>query len=894
MKTRENLYRSEASQTTFEDDRTVLRSVERLHRPALEGESFEDAAAALQSLESLQDFRRKASQLPFSSFHEMVEAITNFNKLPLSKEEGASQIEALAEALEQKAARFSPRVADLYLAMISKIRSQSYQPRFEMTQEKINELMENGDLEVLFSGQTSWAMKLNRIETRLTDYLLGVRALDRREGKEMDNDIRKWREEELKKAPTHPPSRRNESKPGVDPMERLKEGERVPAIWSIYPAWGGYYKEQSFSRWDSARNVWTEDEYIYRDAEIVPASGNKDHKKGLIDIEMSAKIFGGSWVSLPVPYTHGLHKIETGGRLYAVKQDQNGDLVIWVEGSGEVEVKVVLAPHPDKKFKSDPTKVRVPEMPAEFSEETNNKLEEIKNNKRGNIVRARAVASYVRSRIKYLAPKDRAESERYNAAYNTHPKGFAGAVDELKAADCDVANTYFAALCAKLNIPVRHVIGHSVKGRDKEGFSCIHSGTGHGWSEVWDEIKKEWVRMDATPPGDPNLEEEQKQEGESAPGDYGEQEAVRPSDEELEALRQKLAERKEQLSYTREERELAEKAGIELKEARQIVKEIQEAERARLPNGELVVDVMARLWDAIAESRKRELPVYSGPVRRREGGENISDIIRHYIGVQAGEADPMSRERPITEIREEKLLNGMDVYVIGDKSRSMQLTGEEGERLWQLQRRFEYLLFSSLYRFNRDLEKAHLPAEKSLDIRTMAISFRGESIDDIDLDKPLSPRFTAEDKVKMWHSLSKAGFGNGDVAAIKYLYQKIKEEKEEMSRRGEEDNRLRIVVAYSDGGYVGAESEMRAWAEEMSKLNVVVVGIGLTESAATVPVVMHNPPKSFGEVVSNLEELTAATAKHIVLQAIKLFPEKARKNAKQLIEETLYKFGIIK
>ena len=871
--------------------------LERMHAKVLSGESYEDVTEALDSMEALQNFREELRNIPFGSFHEVIEEMTYINRARLSKEERGERVEHLTGAMEEKSGRLSPRVADLYMAILSEIKGDPYEPKYDMTDKKMTELRQEGEINILFSPNTSWEIKLNRIETRLTDYLSGAKALDRREGKEMDDDIRKWREEELKKAPTRPPEKRNESKPGVDPMERLKEGERAPAIWSIHPAWGGYYKEQSFSRWDSARNIWVEDKYIYGEAATIPLSGNTDFKKGSIDITMSAKVLVGQWVTLPVPYTHDLHTVETTGRNYSVKKDQNGDLVIWVEGSGEeVAVNVILAPQPNKKFISqEPEKISVPDMPSEFSEETNKKLEEIAEKKRGNIARARAIASYTRAHIQYLAPKDRAESEQYNAAYNTSLKGFAGAVDEIRKGDCDVVNTYFAALCAKLNIPVRHCIGHSVKGRDKEGASSIHSGTGHGWSEVWDEVKKEWMRMDATPAGDPNLEEDEQQGDAAVPGDYGEQEAIRPTDEQWEELRKKLAEHKEKLSYTKEERQLAEATGVELKEARQIVTEINEAESARLSNNELVVDVMARLFDAIAESRKRELPAYSGPVRRREGGENISDIIRHYIGVQAGESDPMSRERSVTEIKEEKLLNGMDVYVVGDKSGSMQSTAEEGERLWELQRRFEYLLFSSLYRFNRELERTHLPTDKTLDIRTMAISFRGDNIEeDIDLDKPLSPRFSAEDKVRMWHSLTEQGSGNGDVAAIQYIYGKIKEEKEEMARQGIEDNRLRIVIAYSDGGYVGAEAKMRAWAEKMSKLKVVVVGLGLTESAATVPAVMHNPPKSFGEIVSNLDELTAATAKHIVLQAIKLFPEKSRENAAQLIEETLDKFNIIK
>ena len=45
----------------------------------------------------------------------------------------------------------------------------------------------------------------NFTKKRLVDYLRGARALDRREGKEMSDDVREWREEQLKKAPNTPP-----------------------------------------------------------------------------------------------------------------------------------------------------------------------------------------------------------------------------------------------------------------------------------------------------------------------------------------------------------------------------------------------------------------------------------------------------------------------------------------------------------------------------------------------------------------------------------------------------------------------------------------------------------------------------------------------------------------
>lgn len=881
--------RSLETVTSGEEVKKDLNVIEGLYGKVLEGDDFESTALALESVEAIRIFRNEVKKLPFASFGEVVEAATLTGRLPVSTAEKVERMELLAEQFAEKANRFSPRVADLYLAMLAELKSESAVNKFPLTDEKISELRSVGDISVLFSGEQSWDLKLNRLQTRLVDYLAGARALDRREGKEMEDDVRKWREEELKKMPVspNPPERKNESKPGVDAMERLKGNERVPAIWTIHPAWGGYYKEQSFSAWDSKRNVWTEGEYQYTEPEVVSLSGN--------DITLRANVSGGRWVNLPVPYTHSLHLIETGGRSYSARQDQNGDLVIYVEGTGneQIPIEVKLAPNSAKKLRTASSiKIAVPEMPAVFSQETDAKIAIVSQEKHGNIARARALASYVRSRIKYLAPKDGAESEKFNTAYNTHPNGFAGAVDELREADCDVANTYFAALCAKINIPVRHCVGHSVKGKDEKGSASINAGTGHGWSEVYDEINREWVRMDATPPGDPNLEEQEQEKNKSkvAPGDYGGNEAVMPTDEQLEELRKKLEEHKKELGYTKEERYLAEQTGVELSEARKIVGEINAVEQTRLPNGELVTDALVRLFNAIVESRRVAEATYAGPVRRAEGGEAIIDIVRHKIGVVAGDADPLSREKPTETVREEKIIGGMDVFLIGDKSGSMGNETEEGEELWRVQRRAEYLIFSALHRFEINSQRAGLQKEKELSVRSQGISFRGDGEDEIDLDKSLSSDFSSLDKVQLWHSLGTQGMGNGDVAALSYVFEQIKKEQEEIKRRGGADNRLRIIIACSDGG-PDDPVRVQAMAEELGKLNAVVVGIGLTETAVAVPLIFNNPPFSRGDIARDINDLPAIVAKHVVLEAIKLFPEKARDDAKQIIDGAIAKFA---
>ena len=241
-------------------------------------------------------------------------------------------------------------------------------------------------------------------------------------------------------------------------------------------------------------------------------------------------------------------------------------------------------------------------------------------------------------------------------------------------------------------------------------------------------------------------------------------------------------------------------------------------------------------------------------------------------------------------------MGGMDVIIIGDKSGSMNLTDEEGQALWKMQRRAEYLTFSSLHFFERNLKQAGLYKDNALSIRTQGLSFRGKGEKEIDEDKPLSSLFTAMDKVRMWNSLTQQGSGNGDPEALEYVYEQIKAEIEENERKKIPNNRLRVIIACSDGGYVGDDAvKMQELAEQFYALdpNIILIGMGLTQTAAAVPVVMNRPPFSRGDLARTIDDLPALIAKHVILEAIKLFPEKAYENAALVIQRTLDKFKTI-
>jgi hypothetical protein len=855
------------------------------HEEAFTSEVYEDVAPVADRMEALSAYRRSVSSLRNSIFYGVFEDITS---VKLATKDPETRLELMSRSIEEvrdRAGRLSPRVADMYQAILAHIEGSEYTPKSDIVKDKVAEMISQGELDYLCSEQVSWDDKISLIRTRLERVVNGMSALDKFDDRISESELKerqKKRDSESPKAS----KKRNRSKPSMDEMERLKEGEKARAIWSIEPPYGGYFREGAYGVWDRTTNEWVEPRYDYQPLKLTPHYNSTENKKtGKFNFEMKSRCDGGEWVSIPVPYTHGVSAVDTGGVAFELAVDQNGGVVIKLEGGGEHDIGITLSPllgHTSRdRSVNTPT---IPDMPANFSSETEAVIESIKNDKRGSVVIARALARHVRSTLTYSNESD------YNSIYDSHPNGYFAAIEEHKHADCDVANTYFAALCARAGVIVRHTVGHSVKGKDESGNSAITSGTGHAWSEIWDDRARSWVRIDATPAGDPNLSEEEKdtKQNESVPGDYGEQDTIRPSDEKLEEMRRELSEKKEKLQYTKEERNLAEGAGIPLAEARVIQREITVAENTKLPNGQLVTNVLSTLFRAIVESRKTITDSYSGPVTKREGGGKIVDIVRHKIGMLAGESDPRSRRIDSEDVEEEQVIGGFDVRIIGDKSGSMGGVDENGETLWSMQRRAEYLIFSALHRFDMALRSAGIESDDALAVRTGGISFRGGGPDDIDLDKSLGSSFSPIEKVKLWNSLTNQGGGNGDVPALQHYYFEIKEEIEALKKQGKKDNRLRIVIVCSDGG-PDDRVKVQQMTEELSELGVLVVGIGLTESAAIVPSIFA-PPFARGEVVRDIDDLPWVVAKYIIAEAIKLFPERAKDDAREIIANTLKNF----
>jgi hypothetical protein len=117
-----------------------------------------------------------------------------------------------------------------------------------------------------------------------------------------------------------------------------------------------------------------------------------------------------------------------------------------------------------------------------------------------NLEIARDILQHIKSNFYYSRSK--AASNHYLANDGKYylervDAGISQGDSNPRLADCDVAATYFVALCRKAGVPARLAVGYA---SSREGNrSILGSINKHGWAEVWNEAEEEWVKFDATP-----------------------------------------------------------------------------------------------------------------------------------------------------------------------------------------------------------------------------------------------------------------------------------------------------------------------------------------------------------------------------------------------------------
>lgn len=848
---------------------------ERLVNPAIEkqfkGRSYEEIVAVLEGVGQLKEWRVDAKIHPqVKLFYDLVESI-NLSQVkdnPIDKKE-------LARILVAHSHRLSPRLADMYLGLLSRFDGMPYKPTFESTTTKINKLEEDGDLEILFNNQIPFVFKKNRMSSRLVGDLLGrisLDALEKKQRREKKDDDSKHK------------SSMDETKY----LETNKKGELPYPNILIVPAYGGYWRRQSFDIYE--KGIWRQSEYDSKEIALLEEAGfvPKDARSIVIN-----KITPKTWMRLSLAeHFYIFSSEENKNNRIKLRVDCNGDYLIYCEDDQPIKLFLQERYHKRANTITPVEKPMVQSFFIDLTDETMQYLQEVRDGHTSNLTKAKLVATYAMRHLKYPKKSDFDQIESYDALYDNHPNGKIGGIDRICIADCDTAADYGAALCSYLNIPVRLVVGDYVEGKDKEGNGRITDSTGHGWLDVWDDEKNEWERVDFTPPGDTDEEDAfDSILGES--GDFSEQESIVPSDEELEQLEKYLQKASVESSYAKSEREMANEANITLDEARKILKEITKANGTRLKNGQLALDVLQILFSQIIETRKTDSPKYTGLFTQSDGGEDIIDeeIVAHALAVKSGNMDPATRNKETKSTEEESNISGFDVISIHNRSASSEREFN-GAKIYEHQRLAAYLINTALANIQEKVNKMNL--DLPLSIRTQNISFLGGSR--VVEDKPLSEKFTNVDKVTMWKSLSTTQIGDADSFGLTYVLNQIKKElgineedsDEEIQKKLKKDKKLRLIFITTDGE-PDKPALVHKLTEQLGNLGAVVVGIGLTEIGKKAELLYTTANGCVGVVADSPQDIPRIIASFVIKKALELFPEKSGLYSQAIINETLAK-----
>lgn len=718
--------------------------------------------------------------------------------------------------------------------------------------------------DLLTSSRVPLKVKASWLDSQL---LSGLKFLERRDLADARKKAETPPPEEILKkkqespAQNVPPPTSDSFRPSMEEMERSKEGE-PGAYFIIAPFYGGYYKEGDYDAWNQKTLSWEKRNRLIKELEKVAL----DEKTKRV---IAGTVRTGAHTSLPVPY--GFHpdvnalKIQGKGKV-EILEDGRGGYVLQAKGEGLTSLSVELSRGVLPRVQEEKIGQLLRMETGKLSSETETKLEEIKKLRAQPLEKARLLKAYVKKTLRY------SNESVMNAVYQGgNPKGYFQRIEEHKKADCDVANTYFAALLSRLEIPVRMVTGHYVKVKDRQGNAAISSGTGHAWVEVWD--GRSWDKLDATPPGDPNMDDEEMDENKDdsvLEGDFGEQEAEEISKEDLEKM---IAEAKAELDKKEGKKEeigalkFAEDAGCTPEEAREILRQIEAARELRDRKGRKIRDrIVSELQKIIKENQVERLR-YKAPVRLPDADELV-DPVEAALDIDAGEAEPGGFAKHEQKIEREQIYGGFDAMFVVDKSGSMGETDpKSGSPKWKEQQKFVFVFMDALYFAAREFKRQRIRLTSPIDLRSGLVSFRAGGAT---VELPLGSAWGPKEQYQVWKALQKnVGGGTPDNLGLNAAQKVIEED---IAQNPQEKKRLRLVIVGADGGSDNKQATMRA-KEALKSMGVVVKAAGIGSGAKEVESTYYPD----GRNLESFEELPDFAAEEVIAEAKKLYPRKIKR-----------------
>jgi len=339
------------------------------------------------------------------------------------------------------------------------------------------------------------------------------------------------------------------------------------------------------------------------------------------------------------------------------------------------------------------------ETAGEIPEELSRKIEELKKSSLPKMRQIRELVKFIRNNLIY------SNSNEAWKRYVANPDEFFKNIWKGKEADCFVANTLAVRVISEIDKNVNFVGGYFVKEKNKEGEAVLHSGNGHAWLEVWDGQSGRAVRLDATPKGDPNMDEQQQEkelEGEIGEGDFGESEEELASEEEIKKKIKEMQEsqgKKEKRQVAQSDLEQArfsELAECTPEQAQEFLSALERVRQIKDDQGNPISDLLKDEWKKIIIERKIEAIDYRGPVRMDEG-DRLEDPVSARIDIRSREFNPSGFEKHEITEKTETDFGGINIYFSFDLSGSMNESDKaSGRRKADVQRDVALLFVDSL------------------------------------------------------------------------------------------------------------------------------------------------------------------------------------------------------
>jgi len=576
-----------------------------------------------------------------------------------------------------------------------------------------------------------------------------------------------------------------------------EKGEGEPKIkFTVAPFFGGYYRQKIMDTLNPRTCRWgIKEEKVLETPELSPLDN-------LCARIIFGKVRGGQPLALPMPYNWGAYSnsLECSASGAKVLRDQNGLWHLLIEEPGVFTYRLKIAPCQTVEEARSSTEMNIAgNLPGEAVDA----LDKIKKDNPAEMKRAREIVKAVRAQLKYSNNPDVWKK------YTANPSKFFEKVWQLKEADCFVSNTLAVRLLQEAGIPCRFIAGHFVKEKDNQDRAIMHSGSRHAWLEVWDTIGQHWLRLDATPKGDPTVDEDTQEQDLKEPGgegDFGEDDEIM-SEEDLQKKIKELKKeqagsgggkktRERNMSDLEKER-FATEAGCTPEQAAEFLRALERVREIKDKEGRPISDLLKDEWRKIVITRKIESMDYRGPVRMDEG-DRLEDPVSAYIDIRGQEFNPTGFERVDKQTREEYDFGGINIYFSFDLSGSMSETdAATGRKKSDVQRDVALLFIDGLMQCAYISRQAGSESEL-LPIKIMATlaSSRGQKV------LSLTDRWGPAEQWKLYSALIKmASGGTPTHETLDIIESDMTAEQESLHKKRVPREKLPIhyVVEISDG-----------------------------------------------------------------------------------------------